>query len=206
MLYLYLPAVPPTRPLPDELLKRYQSPIDKHHDENLQPNQNQNVRPHDDFDRPTSASFSSLSCDSGDTVGNSNAQISRGESLGEIMMDLADQPIPSTSEASLESELSLKIQSDPEDADEHGSAFSYSVTMDVRSQTDISWVKDKGRSMVLHKAVQNVLACQESMYEELVNQLARGHQFAQYGWDSDDDISDLNTREKFMALINRYVS
>lgn len=59
-------------------------------------------------------------------------------------------------------------------------------------------------SLHLHRAYSTVLACQESMWEELMDRLRnREKQLRELGW-NDDDLEGHHNRQRFDKLIERY--
>ncbi|EIN13950.1 hypothetical protein PUNSTDRAFT_58022 [Punctularia strigosozonata HHB-11173 SS5] len=61
--------------------------------------------------------------------------------------------------------------------------------------------------MHLYKVVQDVLACQEAMWEELKSRiLNRKGTLKAFGWDDDEELEELQSRRKFEILIERYQS
>lgn len=70
---------------------------------------------------------------------------------------------------------------------------------------EIDKLNERSLAMQLYWSYQTVLACQEAMYEELVDRTRnRTGELATFGWDSDQDLSELESRTKFEILIDRY--
>ncbi|KAF9245796.1 hypothetical protein BU15DRAFT_85484 [Melanogaster broomeanus] len=60
-------------------------------------------------------------------------------------------------------------------------------------------------AMQLHWSYQSVLACQESMWEELVDRMRnRPEELRELGWESDPELYQLEGRAKFQVLVERY--
>ncbi|KAI9570267.1 hypothetical protein HD554DRAFT_2085025 [Boletus coccyginus] len=60
-------------------------------------------------------------------------------------------------------------------------------------------------AMQLYWSYQSVLACQESMWEELVDRMRnRPGELNELGWESDPELNELESRAKFEVLIERY--
>jgi len=60
-------------------------------------------------------------------------------------------------------------------------------------------------AMQLYWSYQSVLACQESMWEELVDRMRnRPGELKELGWESDPELNELESRAKFEVLIERY--
>ena len=59
--------------------------------------------------------------------------------------------------------------------------------------------------MNLYRAYQNVLACQEAMWEELKDRIRnKKDQLKQFGWDDDEELEELQSRNKFERIVERY--
>lgn len=59
--------------------------------------------------------------------------------------------------------------------------------------------------MHLYRAYQNVLACQEAMWEELKDRIRnKKDELKQYGWEDDEELEELQSRKKFERLVERY--
>ncbi|KAG1754879.1 uncharacterized protein EDB91DRAFT_1233702 [Suillus paluster] len=70
---------------------------------------------------------------------------------------------------------------------------------------EIDKLNERSLAMQLYWSYQSVLACQESMYEELVDRTRnRTGELAEFGWDTDQDLSELESRTKFEILVDRY--
>lgn len=60
-------------------------------------------------------------------------------------------------------------------------------------------------AMQLYWSYQSVLACQESMWEELVDRMRnRPGELNELGWESDPELNELESRAGFEVLIERY--
>ena len=60
-------------------------------------------------------------------------------------------------------------------------------------------------AMQLYWSYQSVLACQESMWEELADRMRnRPSELKELGWESDPELNELESRAKFDVLIERY--
>lgn len=70
---------------------------------------------------------------------------------------------------------------------------------------EIDKLSERSLAMQLYWSYQSVLACQESMYEELVDRTRnRTGELAEFGWNTDQDLSELESRTKFEILVDRY--
>jgi hypothetical protein len=59
--------------------------------------------------------------------------------------------------------------------------------------------------MHLHRVVQDVLACEEAMWEELNDRIRnRKGTLRDFGWDDDEELEELQSRKKFEILVERY--
>lgn len=81
-----------------------------------------------------------------------------------------------------------------------------SVGLGQQFQARLGQVAQFHRPMYLFKAVETIVACQESMYQELLDCIAREHDLGPYGWHSDDEFVGLSDRAKFEKLMERYTS
>ncbi|KAH7916434.1 hypothetical protein BJ138DRAFT_1169259 [Hygrophoropsis aurantiaca] len=72
---------------------------------------------------------------------------------------------------------------------------------------ELDKLNETSLSMQLYWSYQSVLACQESMWEELVDRM-RNHEedLRALGWESDQELGELHSRTKFEVLIERYKS
>lgn len=60
-------------------------------------------------------------------------------------------------------------------------------------------------AMQLYRCTQQVLGCQEAMWEELKDRVRnRKEELSVYGWDDDDELEELQNRSKFEKLIDRF--
>ncbi|KAF8560048.1 S-adenosyl-L-methionine-dependent methyltransferase [Imleria badia] len=60
-------------------------------------------------------------------------------------------------------------------------------------------------AMQLYWSYQSVLACQESMWEELADRMRnRSSELRELGWESDPELNELESRAKFEVLVERY--
>jgi hypothetical protein len=70
---------------------------------------------------------------------------------------------------------------------------------------EIDKLNERSLAMQLYWSYQSVLACQEAMYEELLDRTRnRTGELATFGWDTDQDLSELESRTKFEILVDRY--
>ncbi|KAG1885491.1 hypothetical protein F4604DRAFT_1726396 [Suillus subluteus] len=70
---------------------------------------------------------------------------------------------------------------------------------------EIDKLDERSLAMQLYWSYQSVLACQEAMYEELLDRTRnRTGQLTEWGWDTDQELSELESRTKFEILIDRY--
>lgn len=73
------------------------------------------------------------------------------------------------------------------------------------SLDEIDKLSERSLAMQLYWSYQSVLACQEAMYEELLDRTRnRTGQLAECGWDTDQELSELESRTKFEILVDRY--
>lgn len=64
---------------------------------------------------------------------------------------------------------------------------------------------ERSLAMHLYVAYQGVLACKESMWEELQDRIRkRDPLLTQFGWDSDEELEPLEARSRFEILLERY--
>jgi hypothetical protein len=69
----------------------------------------------------------------------------------------------------------------------------------------LSALNERSLAMHLYRSYQNVLACQEAMWEELKYRIRnRKDELKRYGWDDDEELEELQSRKKFERLIERY--
>lgn len=75
----------------------------------------------------------------------------------------------------------------------------------LRYQKRMASMSDASLAMHLYRSYQLVIACQEAMWEELKDRLRnRREELVAFGWDEDEELEDLNSRQKFEKLIERY--
>lgn len=73
------------------------------------------------------------------------------------------------------------------------------------SLCEIDKLSERSLAMQLYWSYQSVLACQEAMYEELLDRTRnRTGQLTECGWDTDQELSELESRTKFEILVDRY--
>ncbi|KAG6817964.1 hypothetical protein H0H87_012432 [Tephrocybe sp. NHM501043] len=66
-------------------------------------------------------------------------------------------------------------------------------------------LSERSLAMHLYRSYQSVLACQEAMYEELMDRiLFRKEELTPFGWDDDEELEELINRTKFDRLVERY--
>lgn len=70
---------------------------------------------------------------------------------------------------------------------------------------EIDKLSERSLAMQLYWSYQSVLGCQEAMYEELLDRTRnRTGQLTECGWDTDLELSELESRTKFEILVDRY--
>lgn len=70
---------------------------------------------------------------------------------------------------------------------------------------EVSKLNESSLAMQLYWSYQSVLACQESMWEELVDRMRnRPNELRELGWESDLELNELESRTKFEVLLERY--
>ncbi|KIJ66297.1 hypothetical protein HYDPIDRAFT_86952 [Hydnomerulius pinastri MD-312] len=70
---------------------------------------------------------------------------------------------------------------------------------------EIDKLNESSLAMQLYWSYQCVLACQESMWEELADRMRnRQGELRELGWESDLELSELESRAKFEVLVERY--
>ncbi|KAF8846045.1 hypothetical protein BDN67DRAFT_12654 [Paxillus ammoniavirescens] len=70
---------------------------------------------------------------------------------------------------------------------------------------EIDRLNESSLAMQLYFSYQSVLACQESMWEELVDRMRnRPGKLRDLGWESDLELSELESRTRFEVLVERY--
>jgi hypothetical protein len=73
------------------------------------------------------------------------------------------------------------------------------------SEPQLRNLNERSLAMHLYRSFQNVLACQEALWEELKDRLRNRRQELQpFGWDDDDELEELQSRKRFERLIERY--
>ena len=66
-------------------------------------------------------------------------------------------------------------------------------------------MSDRSLAMHLYKSYQLVIACREAMWEELRDRIRnRREELVEFGWDDDEELQELNNRQRFEKLIERY--
>jgi hypothetical protein len=66
-------------------------------------------------------------------------------------------------------------------------------------------LSERSLAMHLYRSYQTVLACQEAMWEELKDRIRnRKDELVPFGWDDDEDLEELQNRNKFERLVERY--
>lgn len=200
-----MPRVPPPRPLPDALPAQYQSQIDLL-DESSETAQarNRNINT-----RSISQSLSSLTSSSTSTKSNTSSVFSddgQEADVGKQSMTPSDTShMITVPEEPDDPEANALAAAEARKDDDEALPVLDSVGVGPDLDRDIGSVVLYGRPMYLFKAVQNVIGLQESMYEELLDQIARGRDLRPYGW-GDEDLVGLDTRGKFEKLMERYTS
>ena len=70
---------------------------------------------------------------------------------------------------------------------------------------EFSKLNESSLAMQLYWSYQSVLACQESMWEELVDMMRnRPRELRELGWESDFELNEMESRAKFEVLLERY--
>jgi len=70
---------------------------------------------------------------------------------------------------------------------------------------EFSKLSESSLAMQLYWSYQSVLACQESMWEELVDRMRnRPTELRELGWENDFELNELESRAKFEVLLERY--
>ena len=70
---------------------------------------------------------------------------------------------------------------------------------------EVDKLNESSLAMQLYWSYQGVLACQESMWEELVDRMRnRPGELRELGWESDLELNELGSRAKFEVLLERY--
>jgi len=66
-------------------------------------------------------------------------------------------------------------------------------------------LSERSLAMHLYRSYQSVLACQEAMWEELDDRIRnRKEELLPFGWSDDEELEELQNRNKFERLIERY--
>ncbi|KAG5635101.1 hypothetical protein H0H81_012443 [Sphagnurus paluster] len=66
-------------------------------------------------------------------------------------------------------------------------------------------LSERSLAMHLYRSYQSVLACQEAMWEELKDRIRnRKDELLPFGWDDDEELEELQSRNKFERLVERY--
>lgn len=68
-------------------------------------------------------------------------------------------------------------------------------------------LSERSLAMHLYRSYQSVLACQEAMWEELMDRVwNRKEELVPFGWDDDEELEELQSRKKFEKLMERFQS
>lgn len=68
-------------------------------------------------------------------------------------------------------------------------------------------LSERSLAMHLYRSYQSVLACQEAMWEELMDRVwNRKGELVPFGWDDDEELEELQSRKKFEKLMERFQS
>lgn len=66
-------------------------------------------------------------------------------------------------------------------------------------------LSERSLAMQLYRSYQHILACQEAMWEELKDRIRnRKDELLPFGWDDDEELEELQSRNKFERLVDRY--
>lgn len=184
-----MPPVPQPRPLPEPMASRY-------HGDSLDRDENWNILRPSLSRIPSKASSTQLAVS--DTRSNTSCS-DETESTTETI--LADASVPEDPEADALYSVLVAKQSDIT------LPVLDSVSIGPALSTLIARHSREGRAMYLRKAVDNIVACQENMYEELLDRVTQNRDLEPFNWSSDEELRDIKgTRAKFDFLMARYTS
>ncbi|KAG2367791.1 hypothetical protein BDR07DRAFT_1326290 [Suillus spraguei] len=86
-----------------------------------------------------------------------------------------------------------------------GTSMGVAASQSLIPLGEIDKLSERSLAMQLYFSYQSVLACQEAMYEELLDRTRnRTGQLTEWGWDTDQELSELESRTKFEILVDRY--
>jgi len=75
------------------------------------------------------------------------------------------------------------------------------------SDAQLSKLSDRALAMNLYRSYQTVMACQEAMWEELKFRIRNDlESLVELGWNDDEELEEMHSREKFEKYIERYRS
>jgi hypothetical protein len=204
-----MPPLPPMRPLSPQLVTAYAISSLDVLDTHSWSNPSSSSPPHSK--RPASLSFSS----SVSTTTNSTTASSNGPSLlsnrprtasaswGSPLSSLVSQTSPSSPpKAPLNSPVK------PFTLDRSSDGYDYiASSQPLFAMERLMTLSERSLAMHLYRSYQSVLACQEAMWEELMDRVwNRKEELVPFGWDDDEELEELQSRKKFEKLMERFQS
>ena len=156
--------------------------------------------------RPSSVSFSSADSrrTSQSTSTEKSSLFERSYSISDAYTQLTsnsgDPPSPNSPQTTQPTKLPSYIVdwSSAESTTSTGSNSRYLLE-------DVDKLNESTLAMQLYWSYQSVLACQESMWEELADRMRnRASELRELGWESDPELNELDSRARFDVLVERY--
>ena len=75
------------------------------------------------------------------------------------------------------------------------------------SDAQLAKLSERALAMNLYRSFQTVIACQEAMWEELKFRIRNdAESLIEMGWNDDEELEEMHSREKFEKYIERYRS
>lgn len=158
--------------------------------------------------RPSSVSFSST-----ESRRTSNSESTEKSSLFDRSYSISDantqltstsgeSPSPSSPKTAQSAKLPLYVIDWSSAESTMSSGFNSPFLMPLR---EVDKLNESSLAMHLYWSYQSVLACQESMWEELVDRMRnRPDELRELGWESDLELNELESRTRFEVLVERY--
>ncbi|KAJ7706019.1 hypothetical protein B0H17DRAFT_1035287 [Mycena rosella] len=197
----FMPPLPPLQPLPPQIITSYV--IDPNSD--TLDSRTSTVFASPNEVRPTSLSFSSASTGS---TGDSSSSLFLGTRRKSSSVSTYDSPdtAPFTHANGVP---------DPPKTATPFKSFMLDMGMDgeeavllpdrIPLRNQLSLLHERSLAMHLYRSYQLVLACQEEMWEELKDRVRnRKDELKPFGWDDDEELEELQSRNKFELLVDRY--
>lgn len=204
-----MPPLPPLRPLSPQLVTAYAISSLDALDTHSWSNSPSSSPPHSK--RPASLSFSSsISTTTNSTTASSN---------GPLLLSNRPRTASASWESPLPSIVSQTSPSSPPKAplnsplkrfmlDSSSDGYDYIASSQPLFAMDrLMTLSERSLAMHLYRSYQSVLACQEAMWEELMDRVwNRKEELVPFGWDDDEELEELQSRKKFEKLMERFQS